>query len=88
MPGQCPLPSRQHGVAMPSSVLNSERAIRVNIEIIKAFVKLRKLLVRHKDLKKKIEELESRYDEQFRVVFEAIRQLLAEDEKTKRKVGF
>lgn len=82
------MPSRQHGVAMPSSVLNSERAIRVNIEIIKAFVKLRKLLVRHKDLKKKIEELESRYDEQFRVVFEAIRQLLAEDEKTKRKVGF
>jgi hypothetical protein len=71
-----PFAFTEHGVAMLSSVLNSERAIRVNIEIIKAFVKLRKLLVRHKDLKKKIEEMESRYDEQFRVVFEAIRQLL------------
>lgn len=83
-----PFAFTEHGVAMLSSVLNSERAIRVNIEIIKAFVKLRKLLVRHKDLEKKIQEMESRYDEQFRVVFEAIRQLLAEDGKPKRKIGF
>jgi hypothetical protein len=83
-----PFAFTEHGVAMLSSVLNSERAIRVNIEIIKAFVKLRKLLVRHKDLKKKIEEMESRYDEQFRVVFEAIRQLLVEDEKPRKKIGF
>lgn len=81
-----PFAFTEHGVAMLSSVLNSERAIRVNIEIIKAFVKLRKLLVRHKDLEKKIQEMESRYDEQFRVVFEAIRQLLAEEEKPRRKI--
>ena len=83
-----PFAFTEHGGAMLSSVLNSERAIRVNIEIIKAFVTLRKLLVRHKDLKKKIEEMESKYDEQFRVVFEAIRQLFSEDEKLKRKIGF
>jgi hypothetical protein len=81
-----PFAFTEHGVAMLSSVLNSEWAIRVNIEIIKAFVKLRKLLVRHKDLEKKIQEMESRYDEQFRVVFEAIRQLLAEEEKPRRKI--
>lgn len=83
-----PFAFTEHGVAMLSSVLNSERAIQVSVEIIKAFVKLRRLLGRHKELEKKIEEMESRYDEQFRIVFEAIRQLLAEDEKPKRKIGF
>ena len=83
-----PFAFTEHGVAMLSSVLNSERAIQVSIEIIKAFVKLRKLLGRNKELERKIEEMESRYDEQFRIVFEAIRQLLAEDEKPKRKIGF
>jgi len=83
-----PFAFTEHGVAMLSSVLNSERAILVNIEIIKAFVRLRRLLVQHKDLKEKIEELESKYDAQFRVVFEAIRQLLAEEERPKRKIGF
>ena len=71
---------------MLSSVLNSERASQVNIEIIKAFVRLRRMLSTHADLKKKIEEMEARYDGQFRVVFEALRQLLAEDEKPKRKI--
>lgn len=83
-----PFAFTEHGVAMLSGVLNSERAIRVNIGIIKAFVKLRKLFVRHKDLEKKIQEMESRYDEQFRVVFDVIRQLLVEDEKPRRKIGF
>ena len=83
-----PFAFTEHGVAMLSSVLNSERAIQVSIEIFKAFVKLRKLLGRNKELERKIEEMESRYDEQFRIVFEAIRQLLAEDEKPKRKIGF
>lgn len=78
----------EHGVAMLSSVLNSERAIQVNIEIIKAFVKLRKILATHVDLQQKIEEMEQKYDEQFGIVFEAIRQLLAEDEKPQRKIGF
>jgi phage regulator Rha-like protein len=83
-----PFAFTEHGVAMLSSVLNSDRAIQVNVEIIKAFVKLRKILATHKDLKRKIEEMESKYDEQFQIVFEAIRQLLAEDEKPKKKIGF
>ncbi len=78
----------EHGVAMLSSVLNSERAIRVNIEIIKAFVSLRQMLAGHKKLKKKIEDMEARYDENFQIVFEAIKQLLEADEKPKRKIGF
>jgi phage regulator Rha-like protein len=73
---------------MLSSVLNSDRAIQVNVEIIKAFVKMRKILATHKVLKRKIEEMESKYDEQFQIVFEAIRQLLTEDEKPKKKIGF
>lgn len=83
-----PFAFTEHGVAMLSGVLNSERAVQVNIEIIKTFVNLRKLLGRNKELEQKIEEMESRYNEQFRVVFRAIRQLLKEDEKPKRKIGF
>lgn len=60
------------GVAMLSSVLNSDRAIQVNIQIIRTFIKLRKLLETHKDLIKKIEEMEKRYDKQFRIVFQII----------------
>jgi uncharacterized membrane protein len=71
-----------------SSVLRSERAIDVNIAIMRAFVKMRQMLATHKDLKRKIEKMESKYDEQFQVVFEAIRQLLEADEKPKRKIGF
>ena len=68
--------------------MRSERAIDVNIAIMRAFVKMRQLLATHKDLKRKIEKMESKYDEQFQVVFEAIRQLLEADEKPKRKIGF
>jgi uncharacterized membrane protein len=71
-----------------SSVLRSEGAIDVNIAIMRAFVKMRQMLATHKGLKKKIEKMESKYDEQFKMVFEAIRQLLEEDEKPKRKIGF
>jgi len=78
----------EHGLAMLSSVLNSDKAIRVNIEIIKAFVRLRRMLSTHDDLRPKIEDMEAKYDEQFRVVFEAIRQLLKEENQTKRKIGF
>jgi hypothetical protein len=83
-----PFAFTEHGVAMLSSVLNSDRAIQVNVEIIKAFVKLRKILATHADLKRKIEEMEAKYDEQFQIVFEAIRQLLTEDDKPKPKIGF
>src|SRR5437870_8093116 len=67
----------EQGVAMLSSVLNSERAIDVNVAIMRAFVKLRELMSTHKDLARKLDELEKKYDENFRVVFEAIRQLTA-----------
>ena len=60
---------------MFSSILNSERAVKVNIEIMRAFVRLRQILVSNKDLAQKLADMEKKYDEQFRVVFEAIRQL-------------
>lgn len=78
----------EQGVAMLSSVLKSERAIEVNIAIMRAFVQMRQMVATHADLKGKIEEMEAKYDEQFGIVFEAIRQLLEEDEKPKRKIGF
>ena len=83
-----PMAFTEQGVAMLSSVLKSDRAIEVNIAIMRAFVKMRQLLSTHKELKKKIEEMEAIYDEQFQVVFEAIRQLLAEEEKPKQRIGF
>ena len=66
----------EQGVAMLSSVLNSSRAIRVNIQIMRAFVQIRKMLLTNADLRKKIEDMERRYDRQFLIVFEAIKQLL------------
>ena len=65
----------EQGVAMLSSVLNSERAIEVNIHIMRAFVKLREMIASHKDLAKRLDELEKKYDEQFRVIFDAIREV-------------
>ena len=78
----------EQGVAMLSTVLNSERAIQVNIAIMRTFTKLRTMLSSHDDLRKKIEAMEAKYDKQFRVVFEAIKQLLSEDDQPKRKIGF
>lgn len=77
----------EQGVAMLSSVLNSERAIQVNIQIIRTFIKLRQLLSTHKDLLKKVEEMEKRYDKQFRIVFQIIREL-AVPPKREKKIGF
>jgi len=71
----------EHGVAMLSSVLKSERAILVNIAIIRSFVKLRRLLATHKDLANKVESLEKRYDANFRVVFKVMRALTHPPEK-------
>jgi hypothetical protein len=77
------------GVAMLSSVLNSKRAILVNIQIIRIFIKLREMLLTHAELKRKIEDMEKKYDRQFKVVFDAIRQLLTPPEKPKRRIiGF
>ncbi len=78
----------QDGVAMLSSVLNSDRAIEVNIQIMRTFTKLREILATHKDLARKIEELEEKYDSQFRVVFEAIQRLMTEEKKSKAPIGF
>jgi len=78
----------EQGVAMLSSILNSERAIQVNILIMRAFTKLRERLSTHKDLKRKIEAMEKKYDLQFKVVFDAIIQLIDIESKPKRKIGF
>jgi phage regulator Rha-like protein len=79
----------EQGVAMLSTVLRSKRAIQVNIEIMRAFVRLREILSTHKHLARKLEELERKYDDQFRVVFEAIRQLMSPPQApAKRRIGF
>src|SRR3989454_6960322 len=79
----------EQGVAMLSSVLNSDRAIEVNIAIMRAFVRLRAMLATHADLARRLNELEEKYDEQFRVVFEAIRELMApEPVPPSRRIGF
>lgn len=78
----------EQGVAMLSSVLRSERAIKVNIQIMRAFIKLREMLITHKDLRKKIEEMEMKYDEQFKIVFTAIKKLLSPPDKPEKPIGF
>lgn len=78
----------EQGVAMLSSVLRSKRAVRVNIEIMRAFVRLREILATHKDLARKLEVLERKYDAQFKVVFDAIRELMKPPESKKAKIGF
>jgi phage regulator Rha-like protein len=78
----------EQGVAMLSGVLTSPRAIRVNIEIMRAFVKLRKILTSHVELARELEALEKKYDSQFKVVFEAIRQLMAPPEAPNKRIGF
>jgi len=85
---QLPYAFTEQGVAMLSSVLNSERAIYVNIQIMRTFTKLKSLLATHKDLQKKIEEMEKKYDQQFRVVFDAIRALITPPETKRKKIGF
>ena len=78
----------ENGVAMLSSVLNSPKAIQVNIQIMRTFTKLREMMSSHKDLARKLNELEKKYDSQFQIVFEAIRQILEVEEKPKKKIGF
>jgi hypothetical protein len=78
----------EHGVAMLSSVLRSKRAVRVNIEIMRAFARLREVLSSHKDLAQKLAALESKYDQQFKVVFDAIRKLMVEPDPKGRPIGF
>jgi chromosome condensin MukBEF ATPase and DNA-binding subunit MukB len=83
-----PMAFTEQGVAMLSSVLNSTRAIQVNIAIMRAFVQLRAILSTHADLARKLEDLEKKYDAQFRVVFDAIRQLMTSPEPVRKQIGF
>ena len=78
----------ENGVAMLSSVLNSERSIQVNIQIMRTFTKIREMLSSHKDLRHKIEEMEKKYNSQFKIVFNAIKELMTPPEKLARKIGF
>jgi len=78
----------EQGVAMLSGILGSRRAIRVNIEIMRAFVRLRGMLASHAELSRKVDALEKRYDHQFKVVFDAIRQLMAPPDPPRRRIGF
>ena len=78
-----------YGILMLSSVLNSKRAARVNVEIMRTFIRLREYILSHKDLQKKIEALEQKYDMQFRVVFETIKELEEPlKQRRKRTIGF
>jgi len=78
----------EQGVAMLSSVLRSRRAVQVNIEIMRAFIRLRRMLASHAELARMLDDLEKKYDAQFRDVFEAIRQLMAPPEPKRRAIGF
>jgi len=83
-----PMVFTEQGVAMLSSVLRSPRAIRVNIQIMRAFNQLRKMLSTHEELKQQIENIEKKYDRQFKVVFDVIKQLIDEGSEPKKKIGF
>ncbi len=86
---RAPYAFTEQGVAMLSSVLNSQRAIDVNIEIMRAFVRLREMLASHKGLARRLNSLEKKYNAQFKVVFDAIRQLMAPPPTSpKRRIGF
>lgn len=78
----------EHGILMLSSVLSSKQAIQVNIEIMRTFVRLRRMLGSNAELAKKLEELEKKYDRQFRAVFDAIRQLMTPPEPPRKQIGF
>ena len=83
-----PLVFTENGIAMLSSVLRSKTAIHVNIQIMRTFTKLRELMATHKDLKRKIDQMEKKYDDQFHVIFQAIKQLIEPPQKKKRQIGF
>jgi hypothetical protein len=78
----------EQGVAMLSSVLRSQRAVQVNIEIMRAFVRLRQMPQQNAELARKLALLEKKYDAQFRAVFDAIRELMKPPEKPRRRIGF
>jgi hypothetical protein len=78
----------EHGAIMLASVLSTRVAVQASVHVVRAFVRLREILATHRDLARKLEELEGKYDAQFKVVFDAIRQLMAPPEKARRSIGF
>jgi len=86
--GARPMAFTEQGVAMLSSVLRSLRAVQVNIAIMRAFVRLREMLLTNADLARKLTALEAKYDSQFKAVFDAIRQLMTPPEPPRRRIGF
>lgn len=78
----------EHGVLMLANVLSSARAIEMSVQIVEVFIRMREMIQTHKDLWKKIQEMESKYDHQFKSVFDALRQLWVQEEKPKRRMGF
>jgi phage regulator Rha-like protein len=78
----------EHGILMLSSILNSERAVQVNIQIMRAFIRLRQMLATNANLERRLNELEKKYDAQFKAVFDAIRQLMAPPPSSRKKIGF
>ncbi len=78
----------EQGVAMLSSVLKSDRAIQVNIQIIRTFTRLRELLITNKELREKIEEMEEKYDKKLKDIFTVLKNLLLQEEKPKKQIGF
>ena len=85
---QLPYAFTEHGALMLANVIKSSTAIKMSIAVIGIFLKLREIAITHKDLQRKIETMERKYDKQFRVVFDAIRKLLEPPEKPKRRIGF
>jgi len=86
--GARPFAFTEQGVAMLSCVLNSERAIQVNITIIRTFVHMRKILQTHKKLAAKIEKLEQKYDNKFKIVFAVLKKLIKEEKKPRPRIGY
>jgi hypothetical protein len=86
--GARPMAFTEQGVAILSSVLRSPRAVQVNIAIMRTFVRLRQMLLSNTELARKLNALEKKYDAQFKIVFDAIRELMTPPEKPKRRIGF
>ena len=78
----------EHGALMLASVLNSQRAVEVSVFVVRAFIKLREMLASNRELARRLEELENKYDAQFKVVFDAIRELMRPPEKSRHRIGF
>jgi len=83
-----PIAFTEHGALMAANVLKSPQAVETNVQVVRTFVRLREMLVAHKDLARRLAELEQRYDAQFKVVFDAIRQLMTPPPTSRRNIGF